>query len=842
MKKVLSIFLSVVMLLSVLSGLSFTAQAATQVNSITIQGVVIPRPGATPSTNWSKTGVSWKADAIKWYEVPSSGYDVPLSSDSKFVEGKKYKASFVAWANTGYDFAAISSINATIDGFKATVSQYSGRDAKRVVVVSYIFTCEYKPITSVTLTCDSFAKGTTLTSDFFNAQGEGVNTTCVSTFTRNGEAISIGEKVTFGDYGANVVLSPAANYKFADNVSVTMGGKAFNVSLRIGMGIVVKSADDLWHIDCDHIYGDYQYDATTHWKSCSNCGDNSNIDSHTFSETNVAGNTVYTCTSCGYEKTTKNKVDGFFYADVTGGVQITAYDGTQTNLTVPSTLGGKTVVSIGDYAFVKYANKTSFTSITLPSTVTSIGKGAFNGCTALASVNIPAGVKRIEAETFLGCGQVTNITIPYGVNFIGANAFQDCGIYSIILPCSIKTIKGSAFRSCDNLGSIEIPDSVTELGNAFLSCSSLKSVVVGKGVTTIAQGTFDGCTVLETITLPASLTKIDKYNFDAGCVGTVNYRGSETQFNAINITTNTDITSATKNYNFAEKSDLGQHKYIVAQTVAPTCLKEGFTLNMCEGCGDAFKSDIQSATGEHEFDSGVVTIPATCKEGGIKTYLCKLCGEAETEDIPEKSHSYKTYTTKATLSKNGKVESKCTACGYVKSTSKIYYPKKIKLSTTSYTYNGKTKKPSVKVTDSKGKTISSKYYTVSRPSSSKKVGTYTIKVKFKTKYTGTAKVTYKINPGKTSVSKLSASKKSLKVTIKKKSTQVTGYQIQYSTSKSFKSKYTKSKTVKSYKTTSTTLKSLKAKKTYYVRVRTYKTVSGKKYYSAWSSYKTKKTK
>ena len=62
----------------------------------------------------------------------------------------------------------------------------------------------------------------------------------------------------------------------------------------------------------------------------------------------------------------------------------------------------------------------------------------------------------------------------------------------------------------------------------------------------------------------------------------------------------------------------------------------------------------------------------------------------------------------------------------------------------------------------------------------------------------------------------------------------------YSTSKTFKKATTK--TVKSYKTTSTTLKNLKAKKTYYVRVRTYKTVSGKKYYSAWSSYKTKKTK
>ena len=78
------------------------------------------------------------------------------------------------------------------------------------------------------------------------------------------------------------------------------------------------------------------------------------------------------------------------------------------------------------------------------------------------------------------------------------------------------------------------------------------------------------------------------------------------------------------------------------------------------------------------------------------------------------------------------------------------------------------------------------------------------------------------------------------LTVGKKTTQITGYQIQYSTDKAFKSY--KTKTVSSYKTTSTTLTGLSAKKTYYVRIRTYKTVNGVKYYSGWSTVKYLKTK
>ncbi|MBR3969023.1 MAG: fibronectin type III domain-containing protein [Clostridia bacterium] len=214
---------------------------------------------------------------------------------------------------------------------------------------------------------------------------------------------------------------------------------------------------------------------------------------------------------------------------------------------------------------------------------------------------------------------------------------------------------------------------------------------------------------------------------------------------------------------------------------------------------------------------------------------CNACQDTRTV-----AHKYTTTTTKATLSKNGSIVKKCTVCGKT-SKSTIKYAKSFKLTTTNYTYNGKVKTPGVIVKDSAGKTLKKNTdYTVTYASGRKNVGTYKVTIKMKGKYLGTKTLTFKINPVKTSVSKLTAGKKSITVNISKKSTQVSGYQIQYSTSKKFTN--AKTKTISSYKTTKYTLKSLSAKKTYYVRVRTYKTVSGKKYYSGWSSYKYVKTK
>ena len=237
-----------------------------------------------------------------------------------------------------------------------------------------------------------------------------------------------------------------------------------------------------------------------------------------------------------------------------------------------------------------------------------------------------------------------------------------------------------------------------------------------------------------------------------------------------------------------------------------------------------------------------VKAPDCTSKGYTGDKVCNDCGEIleKGKSIPALGHKLTTKTTKATLSANGKIVTSCTVCKAVTSTKTISRIKTVKLSTTSYTYSGSSKKPSVTVKDYSGKTLKNGTdYTVSYKNN-KSVGTATATVTFKGNYSGTKSLNFTIKPKTTSLSKLTAGKKQLKVTWKKNSA-VSGYQIQYSTSKKFTSP--KTVTVKGYKTTSKTIKNLKAKKTYYVRVRTYKTVDGKKVYSDWSKKSlSKKTK
>ena len=245
----------------------------------------------------------------------------------------------------------------------------------------------------------------------------------------------------------------------------------------------------------------------------------------------------------------------------------------------------------------------------------------------------------------------------------------------------------------------------------------------------------------------------------------------------------------------------------------------------------------------HRFDNGKVTREATCKREGERTYTCRICRYTETETVPKTPHKFgaEKVTTKATVSRNGAMDKICSICGDKKS-SAIYAAKNIKLSAAGYIYDGKAKKPAVTIRDSKGNKLKNGTdYKLTYAGGRKNVGSYGITVKFLGKYGGTAKKSFTIYPRPTSLAKLTPKAKGMAISWKKQPKQISGYEVAYSTSSKFAKKATKSVTVNKGKTAKTIAR-LKGKKRYYVRIRTYMSVKGKKYYSSWSKAKSIMTK
>jgi len=138
----------------------------------------------------------------------------------------------------------------------------------------------------------------------------------------------------------------------------------------------------------------------------------------------------------------------------------------------------------------------------IPNSVTTIGRSAFQFCTGLTSVAIPNSVTSIELYAFSSCTGLTSVTIPNSVTSIGISAFSGCtSLTSVEIPNSMTSIGQSAFSGCTSLTSVTIPNSVTSIGyGAFSGCTSLTSVTIPNSVHSIGDYAFSGCTSLTSVT------------------------------------------------------------------------------------------------------------------------------------------------------------------------------------------------------------------------------------------------------------------------------------------------------------------------------------------------------
>ena len=325
------------------------------------------------------------------------------------------------------------------------------------------------------------------------------------------------------------------------------------------------------------------------------------------------------------------------------------------------------------------------------------------------------------------------------------------------------------------------------------------------------------------------------------------------------------------------------HTEVVDKAIPATCTTDGKTEGShCSVCGAVIKAQTTITATGHKSSGWIVDKAASIGVKGSKHRECTICKKVlETAEIPALSRisiskasvtlSTSTYaydgkaktpfvTVKVggkTLKKDtdytvsyssntkvGTATVKITGKGnYTGSVSKTYSIKNnfkkatvSGISTKAFTGKNITQSITVKYN---GKTLKKGTdYTVSY-SSNKNIGTATVKVAGKGSYTGTVTKTFKINPAKQEIQKLTAKSKAFFVDWAQKGS-ATGYEIQYATN----SKFTRAKkvTITNNKTDKTTVSKLSGKKKYYVRVRSYTTVKGTKYYGAWSASKSVTTK
>ena len=531
---------------------------------------------------------------------------------------------------------------------------------------------------------------------------------------------------------------------------------------------------------------------------------------------------------------------------------LVGYTASPENLVIPENISyeGYTlnVTSIGEFAF---SGCTSLTSITIPYSVTTIDNNAFNGCTSLTSIDYNGTVS--QWKSIKGYGNVSkiikctdgiisngntvtvdsvkyrlnddytaevtdysgtpgNITIPESVTYegltfkvtsIGSSAFKDCtSLTSVTIPNSVESIGESAFSGCTSLTSITIPDSVTTIGNnAFNGCSKLKKIEIPDSVTYIGSKAFDGTAFYNTVK-----------NWENGVLYSGNHlisAKSDVTKITVKASTVSIAAGALDNCKSLEKINVLNPKCVINCTIPKTAVIGGAEGSTAEDFAQKNNMSIDYFEECTHSDKVQVVIAATCTEQGAVQSRCADCDKLISQTFIAPLGHTMVITTPAkapTCTTSGNTQAGyCTVCGYNEVSTVI--------PATGHNFGNNSANCLV------CGTANPNYIAPTQP-------------------TQTSKPVAK--PKSAKIKKVKAAKKAIAVEWKKVSG-VKGYQIQVATDKKFK-KNKKTATVKKQKTTKVTVKKLKAKKKYYVRIRTYKTVNGKKVYSSWSKVKTVKTK
>ena len=465
-----------------------------------------------------------------------------------------------------------------------------------------------------------------------------------------------------------------------------------------------------------------------------------------------------------------------------------------------------------------------------------------------------------------------------GLNYRDSQKFAIYKLDSYILPSKINLNSGSATIEAGTTKSLTATILPTNSTNKTIIWSTSDA-----SIATVSGGTVTGKKA-GTVTITAKTTNGLTANAQIKVVSGHTFGTWTTTKNA----TCTQVGTKSRKCTVCGKTETQTiaktgHKSVTDKAIPATCTTDGKTEGShCSVCGAVIKAQTTITATGHKSSGWIVDKAASIGVKGSKHKECTVCKKVlETAEIPALSRisiskasvtlSTSTYaydgkakTPSVTVKVGGKTlkndtdytvsysnntkvgTAKVTITGkgnYTGSVSKTYIIKNnfkkatvSGISTKAFTGKNITQSITVKYN---GKTLKKGTdYTVSY-SNNKSIGTATVKIAGKGSYTGTITKTFKINPAKQEIQKLKAKSKAFFVDWAQKGS-ATGYEIQYATNSKFTS--AKKVTITNNKTDKATVSKLSGKKKYYVRVRSYTTVKGTKYYGAWSASKSVTTK
>ena len=332
-------------------------------------------------------------------------------------------------------------------------------------------------------------------------------------------SISVGTEVTYTD--ASAVETVKGIISFGTNGSETWTGAEINTGVGKTLAIALEKMPT--------VAGDYSGNLLF---QVIMTGDVERLEADKYFTKNYDTSTM-TCSITGLTDEGTSWLQGLSgNLDIPQTLNITTDDGVKTF----------TVTKIEEYAF---QGNTGVVNVTMPDTITTMRRAAFQnctsletvklsnnltdmgdyymitqndgcenfaGCTSLKEITIPSSLKQIPYYCFADCTSLERVIIEEGVEYVGREAFARTGVKEIVIPASTKGIWGSAFQDCASLQTVTLNEGITSIEEYAFANTGVKAIAFPESMTYVGANAFNTCESLETLVVNNATGSLEFYN------------------------------------------------------------------------------------------------------------------------------------------------------------------------------------------------------------------------------------------------------------------------------------------------------------------------------------------